>query len=256
MEKNQESDYLPPLQDMKTGPSVDINAAVDGQTPAPATLDFPVVGIGASAGGLAAFEAFLSGVDAEMLPGMAYVLVQHLAPDHKSMLAELIRRYTKLQVYEVEDGMPVQVNCAYIIPPGRDMAYTNGYLQLLEPSVPRGQRLPIDFLFRSLANGLGERAIGIVLSGTGSDGTLGLRAIKGEGGMVMAQMPASAEFDGMPKSAIATGLPVAAGRNAGQTGRLCEAGFRPAGAQPEQSAAAGRERAPEDLPALAQPGRP
>jgi two-component system CheB/CheR fusion protein len=197
---------VPAPQDLQTSQPVDLNKEIDGQGSAPATLDFPVVGIGASAGGLAAFEAFLSGVDAEMLPGMAYVLVQHLAPDHKSMLAELIRRYTKLQVYEVEDGMPVQVNCAYIIPPGRDMAYANGYLQLLEPSVPRGQRLPIDFLFRSLANGLGERAIGIVLSGTGSDGTLGLRAIKGEGGMAMAQMPASAEFDGMPRSAIATGL--------------------------------------------------
>ncbi len=206
MEKNQEPEYLPPQQDIKTGPTVDINAAVDGQTPARSTLDFPVVGIGASAGGLAAFEAFLSGIPREKLPDMAYVLVQHLAPDHKSLLAELIRRYTSLRVYEVEDGIPVQVNCAYIIPPGWDMAFANGHLQLLAPLAPRGQRLPIDFFFRSLADGLGDHAIGIVLSGTGSDGTLGLRAIKGEGGLAMAQLPTSAEFDGMPKSAIATGL--------------------------------------------------
>jgi two-component system CheB/CheR fusion protein len=166
----------------------------------------PVVGIGASAGGLAAFEAFFSGMPAATDPGMAFVLVQHLAPDHKSILADLIRRYTRMQVSEVEDGMPVLANCAYIIPPNRQMAFLNGRLELLEPSEPRGQRLPIDFFFRSLAQDQRERAIGIVLSGTGSDGTQGVRAIKGEGGMVMVQSPESTEFDGMPRSAIATGL--------------------------------------------------
>ena len=167
---------------------------------------FPIVGIGASAGGLAAFEAFFSGMPADTDPGMAFVLVQHLAPDHKSILTDLVRRYTHMQVFEVEDGMMVRPNCIYIIPPGRDMAFLSGTLQLLEPAAPRGQRLPIDFFFRSLAQDQGERAIGIVLSGTGSDGTMGVRAIKGEGGMVMAQNPESAEFDGMPRSAIATGL--------------------------------------------------
>jgi two-component system CheB/CheR fusion protein len=167
---------------------------------------FPIVGIGASAGGLAAFEAFFSGMPSDTDPGMAFVLVQHLAPDHKSILSDLIRRYTRMQVSEVEDGMVVQPNCAYIIPPARDMAFLNGTLQLLEPSMPRGQRLPIDFFFRSLAQDQRERAIGIVLSGTGSDGTLGVRAIKGEGGMVMVQSPSSTEFDGMPRSAIGTGL--------------------------------------------------
>ncbi len=167
---------------------------------------FPIVGIGASAGGLAAFEAFFSGMPADKEPGMAFVLVQHLAPDHKSILTDLIRRYTRMQVYEVEDGMKVQPNCAYIIPPGRDMAFINGALQLLEPAFPRGQRLPIDFFFRSLAQDQHERAVCIVLSGTGSDGTQGVRAIKGEGGMAMAQNPESTEYDGMPRSAIATGL--------------------------------------------------
>ncbi|MFZ2470917.1 MAG: CheR family methyltransferase [Methanothrix sp.] len=143
---------------------------------------------------------------ADIDPGMAFVLVQHLAPDHKSILTDLIRRYTRMQVFEVVDGMVVQPNCAYIIPPNRDMAFLNGTLQLMEPSAPRGQRLPIDFFFRSLAQDQRERAIGIVLSGTGSDGTLGVRAIKGEGGMVMAQNPKSTEYDGMPRSAIATGL--------------------------------------------------
>ncbi|MFZ4440061.1 MAG: chemotaxis protein CheB [Syntrophales bacterium] len=167
---------------------------------------FPIVGIGASAGGLAAFEAFFSGMPADVNPGMAFVLVQHLAPDHKSILTDLIRRYTRMQVFEVEDGMKVEPNCAYIIPPNRDMAFLNGTLQLLEPASPRGQRLPIDFFFRSLALDQHERAIGIVLSGTGSDGTLGIRAIKGEGGMVIAQNPESSEYDGMPQSAIVTGL--------------------------------------------------
>ncbi|HWR39839.1 MAG TPA: chemotaxis protein CheB [Patescibacteria group bacterium] len=167
---------------------------------------FPIVGIGASAGGLAAFEAFFSAMPADIDSNMAFVLVQHLAPDHKSILAELIRKYTRMQVFEVVDGMKVQPNCAYIIPPNCDMAFLNGSLQLLEPSLPRGQRLPIDFFFRSLAADQQERAIGIVLSGTGSDGTLGARSIKGEGGMVIAQNPQSAEFDGMPRSIIATGL--------------------------------------------------
>lgn len=168
--------------------------------------EFPVVGIGASAGGLAAFEEFFSGmpVDAEM--GMAFVIVQHLAPDHESILTDLVKRYTRMKVFEVEDGMVVRPNCAYIIPPNRDMAFMNGSLQLLEPTAPRGQRLPIDFFFRSLAQDRHEKAIGIILSGTGSDGTLGMRDIKNEGGMVIAQKPESTEYDGMPRSAIATGL--------------------------------------------------
>jgi two-component system CheB/CheR fusion protein len=171
-----------------------------------ATPDFPIVGIGASAGGLAAFEAFFSAMPADTDPGMAFVLVQHLDPNHKSILSDLIKRYTRMQVYEVQDGMMVQPNCAYIIPPGRDMAFLGGTLQLLEPAAPRGRRLPIDFFFRSLASDQHERAICIVLSGTGSDGSLGVRMVKGEGGMVMAQSPESTDYDGMPRSAIATGL--------------------------------------------------
>lgn len=180
------------------------DVAKDTTLPAANSTSFPIVGIGASAGGLAAFEAFFSGMPAGADPGMAFVLVQHLAPDHDSILVELVQRTTRLKVFEVKDGVVVQDNCAYIIPPDRDMAFLNGTLQLLEPSEPRGQRFPIDFLFRSLAHDQHERAIGIVLSGTGSDGTLGVRAIKGEGGMVMVQSPDSCEFDGMPRSAMAT----------------------------------------------------
>ncbi len=186
------------------------SAVVSSVAPVKSTVldvpSFPIVGIGASAGGLAAFEAFFSGMPADADPGMAFVLVQHLAPDHASILTALMQRYTRMKVYEVEDGMKVQINCAYIIPPNRDMAFLNGELQLMEPSEPRGHRLPIDILFRSLAQDQQERAIGIVLSGTGSDGTLGVRAIKAEGGMVMVQIPESCEFDGMPRSAIATGM--------------------------------------------------
>ncbi len=167
---------------------------------------FPVVGIGASAGGLAALDAFFSGMPAGVDPGMAFVVVQHLAPDHKSLLVELIGRQTRMHVFEAEDGMVVQINCVYVIPPGHDLALLHGALQLLEPHQPRGHRLPIDFFFLCLSQDVRERAICVVLSGTGSDGSLGARAIKGEGGLVVAQAPASAEFDGMPRSVLATGL--------------------------------------------------
>ncbi len=188
-------------------PTAPLTAEDSADSPEPSPiLGFPIVGIGASAGGLAAFESFFSGMPTDTDPGMAFVLVQHLAPDHKSILTELIRRYTRMQVNEVEDGMVIQPNCVYIIPPGHDMAFLNGALHLITPMEPRSQRLPIDFFFRSLAQDQHQRAIGIVLSGTGSDGTLGARAIKGECGMVMAQKPESTEFDGMPRSCIATGL--------------------------------------------------
>ena len=177
--------------------------------PFPATSSaavFPIVGIGASAGGLSAFEAFFSGMPAVGDPGMAFVLVQHLAPNHSSLLTELIQRATRMKVVEVTDGLLVQANCVYIIPPNRDMAFLNGALHLLEPTAARGHRLPIDYLFRSLAQDQHERAIGIVLSGTGSDGTLGARAIKEGGGMLMTQSLQSCEFDAMPRSVLATGF--------------------------------------------------
>jgi two-component system CheB/CheR fusion protein len=186
------------------------DSAPAGLNPEGATAEgepgFPIVGIGASAGGLAAFEAFFASMPPDTESGMAFVLVQHLDPSHKSILTELVRRYTKMQVFEVTDGLAVEPNCTYIIPPNRDMALLRGHLHLMEPAMPRGLRLPIDFFFRSLAQDRGERAICIVLSGTGTDGTLGLRAVKETGGMAMAQAPTTAGYDGMPNSAIGTGL--------------------------------------------------
>jgi len=179
-------------------------AVVASQVAAPGSAAFPIVGIGASAGGLAAFEAFFSAMPSGS--GMAFVIVQHLAPDHKSILTELIGRYTRMRVVEVDDGMVVRPDCTYIIPPNHDMAILNGTLNLMEFTAPRGQRMPVDFFFRSLAQDQHARAIGIILSGTGSDGALGVRAIKGEGGMVMAQDFDSTQYDGMPRSAVATGM--------------------------------------------------
>ncbi|MEX2530863.1 MAG: chemotaxis protein CheB [Gemmatimonadota bacterium] len=178
-------------------------AGETGQDPA---VDFPIVGIGASAGGLAAFDAFFSGIPPGSKPGIALVLVQHLAPDHESHLAELVRNQTDLEVSEVTDGMQVKRNCVYVIPPAKALALREGRMRLLEPTEPRGHRLPIDFFFRSLAEECGERAICVVLAGTGSDGTLGVRAVKGRGGLVIAQDPDSVEHGGMPRSAIATGM--------------------------------------------------
>lgn len=172
----------------------------------PIPTPFPIVGIGASAGGLQAFEAFFSGMPQDTETGMAYVLVQHLSPDHKSLLVELLKRYTKMRVYEAEDGMAIEPDCTYIIPPNRDLALGDGALRVTEAAEPRGMRLSIDHFFRSLAQTQRERAICIVMSGTGSDGTLGLRAVKGEGGLAIAQAPDSTEHDGMPRSAIATGM--------------------------------------------------
>lgn len=173
------------------------------ETPQPA---FPVVGLGASAGGLAAFEAFLDAMPAHADTRMALVLVQHLSPDHDSMLAELVARHTTMEVKVVTDGMKIEPGCAYIIPPNRDMALFHGALRLIEPTGSRAQHRPIDYFFRSLATEQGERAIAIVLSGTGTDGTLGARAIKDNNGLVIVQESSSAEFDGMPRSALAAGV--------------------------------------------------
>ena len=164
-----------------------------------------VVGLGASAGGLAAFEAFFSALSREQPGDLAFVVVQHLSPDHKSILSELLQRQTPLHVLEVEDGMAVQAGCVYIIPPNRDLSLAAGKLQLTELSAPRGHNLPIDAFFRSLAADQQERAICVVLSGTGTDGTLGVRSVKAAGGMVMVQTPETAAYDGMPRSALSTG---------------------------------------------------
>ncbi|MEI7745507.1 MAG: chemotaxis protein CheB, partial [Chloroflexota bacterium] len=164
----------------------------------------PVVAIGASAGGLEALEAFFARVSAPC--GLAFVVIQHLDPTHVGMLPEILGRATSLHTVEATAGMPVKADTVYVIPPNSDMAILNGRLQVLEPFAPRGLRLPIDFFFRSLAEDRGATAIGIILSGMGSDGTIGMRAIREKGGSTFAQSPADAKFDAMPRSAIAAGL--------------------------------------------------
>ncbi len=166
-------------------------------------LDDTHFGLGASAGGLEPLEQFLAHVPAAS--GLAYIVVQHLDPTHKAMLTEILQRATPMPVREVAASMRVEPNAVYVIPPNTELTVMNGELRLAEPSEPRGMRLPVDVLFCSLARDQADRAIGVVLSGMGSDGTLGLQAIKAQGGLTVAQDPNSAQFDSMPKSAIAAG---------------------------------------------------
>ena len=173
------------------------------EAPQATDVDIPIVGIGASAGGLEAFEAFFKACPPDT--GMAFVLVPHLSPDHHSLLTEILQRCTAMPVAQALDQKRVESNHVYIIPPDRDMAILKGVLQLSQPDSVRGLRLPIDTFFRSLADDQAERAIGIILSGTASDGTLGLRAIFGVGGACMVQEPATAKYNGMPQSAIKAG---------------------------------------------------
>jgi two-component system, chemotaxis family, CheB/CheR fusion protein len=162
-----------------------------------------IVGVGASAGGLEALTAFLKALS---LDSMAVVIVQHLAPKHESMLPTLLSRWNEAKVTAVEDGMPVEPGRIYVIPPNADLAILQGVLHLMAPAEGmRAPHLPIDYFFRSLAEDQGSRSIGIVLSGTGSDGTFGLQAIKEAGGITFAQEPASAKYDAMPRSAIDSG---------------------------------------------------
>jgi two-component system CheB/CheR fusion protein len=165
---------------------------------------FPVVGIGASAGGLEALEEFLENLEAT--PGYALVVVTHMDPLQKSLLGELLSRKTPVPVHEAEDGQRVEPDNIYVTPPNHDIELRDGTLRLLSPRSERGLRHPIDSFFRSLAQDQGGNAICIVLSGSGSDGSLGLAEIKGAGGMVLVQDAASAKFDGMPKNAEATNL--------------------------------------------------
>ncbi len=170
----------------------------------PPSAPFPIVAIGASAGGLEALELFLGGVPAGC--GMAFVVIQHLDPKRKGMMPELLQRATNMPVTQARSRMKVKPGCVYVIPPNRDISILRDTLYLLEQVPPRGLHLPIDFFFRALADDRQEHAICVILSGMGSDGTLGLRAVKEKGGLVAVQEPASAKFDSMPRSAIDTGL--------------------------------------------------
>ncbi|MEA4840852.1 MAG: chemotaxis protein CheB [Bacteroidales bacterium] len=161
---------------------------------------FPIVAIGASAGGLEAFEQFLSHVPENS--GMAYIVIQHLDPTQKGMLPELLQRITKMKVFQVKDLMTVKPDCVYVIPPNKSMSILKGVLKLFEPIEERGLRLPIDYFLRSLAKDRQERSVGVILSGMGSDGSAGIRDIKENNGIVMVQDPATAKFDSMPRNVI------------------------------------------------------
>ena len=164
---------------------------------------FSIVGVGTSAGGLEALEQFFAGVPKNS--GMAFVVVQHLDPDRHGLLPELLQRATPMLVQQAGNRMKTRPDCVYVIPPNKDLVILHDTLYLLDRLAPHGLRLPIDSFFRSLAEDRREHAIGVILSGMGSDGTLGLRAIKEQGGLALVQDPAEAKFDGMPRSAIEAG---------------------------------------------------
>lgn len=188
-----------------------------------------IVGLGASAGGLLPLAQFLAQVPTAS--GLAYVVVQHMDPTHKALLADLLQRATAMPVQEVGEAMPLHADHVYVIPPAAEITVAGGLLHVAEPSQPRGQRLPIDVMFSSMARELGNRAIGVVLSGMGADGTAGLQAIKNQGGLTLAQQPESAQFDAMPRSAIAVACVDIVGLPAELPARiLANIGRRPPGA--------------------------
>jgi two-component system CheB/CheR fusion protein len=193
-----------------------------------------IVGLGASAGGLAALEQFFRNVPPGL--GAAFVVVQHLDPEHSSVLVELLQRVSRIPVVEVTDGMKVRGDTVHVIPPNREMEVFDGTLLLTVPSAPRGKRMAVDGFFRSLADEQGSDAIGVVLSGTGSDGALGLRAIRDAGGLCFVQEPASARFDGMPAAAIAA-VAESQVAPAEQLPGLLSAALRTLGARPRRPAA-------------------
>lgn len=168
-----------------------------------AKLPFPVVGIGASAGGVEALRTFFGACSPAS--GMAYVVIQHLLPEHESLMAEILGRCTAMPVRQIEEGMPVEPNCVYVIRPGHTVTLADGALHLGEPVEKRGHRRPIDDFFRSLAREQKEQAVGVVLTGTGTNGSAGAQAIKAAGGLCIAQDPDTAEFPGMPQSLIHAG---------------------------------------------------
>ena len=165
---------------------------------------FPIVAIGASAGGLEVFRGFLDAQSPKS--GMAFVMIQHLDPTHPSLMVGLLSSHTSMTVVQATDGARLEPDHVYLIPPGVSLAIRDGLLQLSKPTERHGARLPFDFFLGSLAEARGELAIAVVLSGSGADGSVGLRKIKEKGGLVIAQDPEEAEFDGMPRSAIATGV--------------------------------------------------
>ncbi len=177
--------------------------ALDDPTPSRDPPAFPIVGVGASAGGLEAFTELLANLPPE--PGVAFLFVVHMEPHHKSQLADILGRVTPLPVAEATEGMPVQANHVYLIPPNANMALTDHSLTLTPRPAVRAPHMSVDHLFRSLAAVQKSRAVGVILSGGGTDGTLGLQSIKAEGGITFAQDEKSARQNSMPRSAVSDG---------------------------------------------------
>ncbi len=187
----------------KTARPLSNRRTLPARVPAPNPDDFLVVGIGASAGGLDACRKLVTALPAGS--GLAFILVQHLDPTHESMMVDLLAGHTAMAVCQATNGMPIEAEHLYIIPPGTYLSVANNALHLSQPQARHGARLPFDFLLRSLAEEYGPRAIGVILSGSGADGSLGLKAVKEKHGLIIAQDPDEAGYDGMPRSAIMTG---------------------------------------------------
>ncbi len=192
----------PEPQEPPVSPCADATSEEDESSEAeePQNTSFPVVGIGASAGGLEAFEKLFGNMPSDA--GMAFVVVQHLDPSRKSLLSELLGRQTEMQVVEAEDGMTVRPNSVYTIPPNRNIALRGNKLYLFDLPSGHVQRTPIDYFFRSLAENQRQRALGILLSGSGNEGVIGMRSIRAEGGVTFAQDPETAKYPSMPINAI------------------------------------------------------
>ena len=201
----------------------------------PSGLNFPVIGIGASAGGIPALLRFFEHMPGDS--GMAFVIVLHLSPKHESRADQILQRVTNMPVLQVLEPTPIEANTVYLISPSNELSMIDGFLNVTKANRPRGRPIAIDLFFRSLADDHRERAISIVMSGSGSDGALGIGRIKEQAGVAIVQSPDDAEYDEMPKSAIATGqadlvLPVAA--HAAKADRVVEQRARHPAARPRR----------------------
>src|SRR5579859_3361497 len=209
---------------------------------------FPIVGIGASAGGLDACQKLLNAMPREG-SGMAFILIQHLDPTHESMMADLLAPHTSMAVLQAVDGMAIEKDHLYVIPPGADLSISGGRINLSPPKARRGARFPFDHLLMSLAEECGENAFCVILSGTGTDGNLGLGAVRKNGGLVIAQTPEEADYDGMPRSAIETGN-VNLVLNVAKIPEALIAGRRRLAETPEQDGTPASAEAQAILPAI------
>ncbi len=192
------------FHDAAQQPNGDNDAQSARQPDASAKPVFPVVGLGASAGGLRALQQFFQAMPANS--GMAFVVIMHLSPDHESHAASILQHSTAMPVLQVTEPVPVEPNRVYVIPPAKSLAMDDGHIVLSDPERPRGQHVAIDLFFRTLAETHTTHAACIVLSGTGADGSVGIKRVKETGGIAIAQDPHDAEYDTMPRNAINTGL--------------------------------------------------